>query len=665
MSMLSRLASMSTAAATGVRFVGATTAAVTGSTATTTDVSLTSLLGGAAVLEGDVVIVYYAAGSTADRALTITTTGYTQIADLYANDTFDANLTVAWKRMGATPDTLVTVSATGATGDSGVVAIHVWRGVDSLVPLDGQPVTATGIDSALCNPPAITPTATGAVIVAGGAAAHNGGGSIAGIGGPTFSSSNLSNFVTLSGPNATNDVTIGLGSAAWTSGAFDPAAFTFSVTDSVSFSWAAVTLALLPSQGQVGPFAIATEKSQRGSNGTTIVINKPAGTRDGDLMIAVMNTTGNSTWTGDTSWNEVADQGTNPSTRIAWKVAASEGASYTFTSTFSGTSSGSIVTYRNAAYDAVGTITSAANPLVLSAVTASVNHARILATVARSTLSVTITGPATMQTLSTDADGTSPSRLVEQDASLSSSGSSGTRSFTMGSNTNVSGALVSIKPAASYTKYTNYTTSTSTQGNSVSSLSVNVPTGTTPDNVLLLAVTAASSSGAITVTTPTGWTLLSGTAANGYSPALYFFYRIADGSETASYTVTLSKVCGAAAAMVRVAGADAAAIRAGTITSGSTLNTFTASAVTATANDLLLYVCALGVFDSVAFSITPPSGMTEIVDANTTDGVSLGSTLEIAYLEGVSAGSTGTKAGSTLNGTSTAYRTVLLRLPGK
>lgn len=222
-------------------FVGSTTAGITGSSSTDTNVSLTSLTGGvaSAPVENDLVIVYYGMCSFFDRSIGVTTAGYTEVAELFANDVAGTNLSVNYKLMGATPDTQVTVSATGSNGDSGAVAIHVWRNVNLSSPLDVTSTTATGTNSVLCNPPAITPVTTGAVIVSGGAGGHQNGVR-------TYSSSDLSNFATIGGPNNTNDVTVGVGSATWTSGAFDPAQFTFSGTDAGINSWAAVTMALRP-----------------------------------------------------------------------------------------------------------------------------------------------------------------------------------------------------------------------------------------------------------------------------------------------------------------------------------------------------------------------------------------------------------------------------------
>jgi hypothetical protein len=187
--------------------------------------------------EGDMVIAYWATGGIADRTLAIN--GYTNIADLYSDDTYDTNLVVAYKFMGATPDTtLQLLNGTVVGSENGGLVVHVFRGVDTSSPFDATSTTATGTNTVLCDPPAITPTTAGTVIVSGGAGGH-----IAGV--HTFSSSDLTSFLSKGGQDDI-DGTTGAGYYKWSSGTFNPAAFTFSGTDSTNYSWAAVTMALRP-----------------------------------------------------------------------------------------------------------------------------------------------------------------------------------------------------------------------------------------------------------------------------------------------------------------------------------------------------------------------------------------------------------------------------------
>jgi hypothetical protein len=236
--MLATFLRGATAAANEIEYVGGYVQGFIGTTSDVT-ISLTSLTGGLASepAADDLVIVYFGTGSTADRNLVVS--GYTEIIELFANSTFDTNLVVAIKFMGVTPDTSFTL--TGGTlnnADAGAVAVQVWRGVNQTTPLDVTETTSAGSGSVRPDPPAITPVTNGAIIVAGGAGAHN-----QGI--QTYSGSNLTNVISAGGDD-TNDVTIGLGYHVWTSGSFNPTTFTFSGGNSSSYSAASVTLALRP-----------------------------------------------------------------------------------------------------------------------------------------------------------------------------------------------------------------------------------------------------------------------------------------------------------------------------------------------------------------------------------------------------------------------------------
>ncbi len=442
MSMLSRFATTSSgAAAATITYVGGYAVGVTSGTSSQTITFGGNLTGGIAssASADDLVIVYYSVNNGIDLDLVVT--GYVEVADLYSADSQDANLVVAYKVMGGTPDTTVTVSATGASTSGGAIAIQVWRNVDTTLPLDVAAVTATGINSVLCNPPAITPSTAGAVIVAGGAGAYAAATN-------TYSSSDLTGFISAGSANVTSDAVVGVGYKVWTSGAFDPAAFTFSDTDSLAYSWAAVTLALRPVYSGTKPTFIASASTQNTAAGTSLVINKPTGTQAGDLMIAIMGTSnGAATWTGDTGWTEIVDQGASPNLRIAYKVAgSSEGSSYTFTSSATLNCAGSIFTYRNAAYDAIGAITTTTNTSTPTGPTAAAAFSMLIGCNLRANASYTITPPSSMTTRVTDSDVNAPSYAVADEYVIA--GATGTRSFTSsGTGGTSSGILLTIKPA--------------------------------------------------------------------------------------------------------------------------------------------------------------------------------------------------------------------------
>lgn len=439
--MLSTL--VKAASSAQIQFVGGYAAGFVGSSSNIIITFGGNLTGGlsSSASAGDIVVVYFGVGAESDEVSNIS--GYTEIAQLAPVDTYVANLSVGYKFMGVTPDTTFTlIGGTASSRNAGAVVVQVWRGVDTVLPLGVNSTTATGINSVLCNPPAITPIAQGSVIVSGGAGAHVDGTQ-------TFSSSDLSGFLSV-GANDDTDVTVGAGYLVWNSGSFNPAAFTFSGTSATTNSWAAVTLALQPIYTGPTPTFIAQESTQSTLASTSsVVVNKPTGTIEGDLMI-MLGATGSlaRTWTGDTGWTEVADQNASPNLRIAYKVAgASEPADYTFTlsSPTTNGAAASILTYRGAAYDTIGTFTTGTNPLVLPSISPSVSFSRLIAAGARGAASITLGTPTDMTARVTDNDATAPSyKVCDQ---LVTAGATGTRSMSTGSTTSVSGLLLSLKPA--------------------------------------------------------------------------------------------------------------------------------------------------------------------------------------------------------------------------
>lgn len=185
---------------------------------------------------GDLVIITPVVGSQA-RTPAQAISGYTALGQLNANGTtYDTSLNVSWKEMGALADTSFTLPSTGNTADAQHYTVQVFRGVD----VSGiASVSASGTATGRPNPGSITPTVAGSVVViCGGGAAATGAAYTA-----------PANFATnfLTGFTAdTNDAMVGSGYwTGWTSGAVDPAAYTGGTTNAAD-SWAAYTIVLPP-----------------------------------------------------------------------------------------------------------------------------------------------------------------------------------------------------------------------------------------------------------------------------------------------------------------------------------------------------------------------------------------------------------------------------------
>jgi hypothetical protein len=182
---------------------------------------------------------------------------------------------------------------------------------------------------------------------------------------------------------------------------------------------------------------------------TTLTINKPTGTAEGDLMVAGMTRSGTATWTGATGWTEVADQGTSPSLRVAYKVAgASEGSNYTFTQ--SGTESevaGFILTYRNASYANAGSIgTSLTTTLIAPSVVSNASQSVLIAFAAAGSSTSTFSTPSGMTSRATSS--ISKPKFIACDQSVSN-GDSSARTFVTNQTDGQSAILLVISPTGS------------------------------------------------------------------------------------------------------------------------------------------------------------------------------------------------------------------------
>jgi hypothetical protein len=223
--------------ANALAFVGGVGSSLTASTAPS--YSLTSLTGGtnSAPSAGDLVVAAIQINDTTNRDITCTTSGYTEVADLYANNSGgdDCQLAVYYKVLTAA-DTSVAFSFGGASLASRFV-VHVWR-KPNLTPLDATTTTATTTTYTSLDAPSITTATNNAVVIAIGAVA-DGDSSLTGISVP----SGMSNF--FSAGAAANR--LGIASIARaTAGAYDPPAFGITGSPGGDASTCSATMALKP-----------------------------------------------------------------------------------------------------------------------------------------------------------------------------------------------------------------------------------------------------------------------------------------------------------------------------------------------------------------------------------------------------------------------------------
>lgn len=346
-----------------------------------------------------------------------------------------------YKVMGSTPDTGINL-ADG--NDSSGFTYYALRGVQTNSPVIEVNYTIGASSPTNLTPPALFAPIKSLFLVAG----FTGNGSTASL---SASPSGYSGSLVIDAAGSNDTYVRTAYKTITAAGTETPGAFT--LVNSAT-AYAAVSIVVRPySAGFVSaaPEFIASASTSNAVNVSTLVINKPTGTVEGDLMVAAMACdSGSRTWTGDTGWTEAADQGVDPDLRIAYKVAgASEPSSYTFTPSGSQRLSGCILTYRYAAYDTIaGSFTTGADPLILTSINTSLSQSTLIAVGARSAASITLGTPAGMTARVTDADANDPSYIVcDQPVAK---GPTGTRSMsTAGSSTGVSGIMLAIKPTRS------------------------------------------------------------------------------------------------------------------------------------------------------------------------------------------------------------------------
>jgi hypothetical protein len=119
-------------------------------------------------------------------------------------------------------------------------------------------------------------------------------------------------------------------------------------------------LAAAATAGSTGPrpTVVGTGESEGTTNKTSLQISLPAGVQDGDLMVAFLAAGGGSRDVGDwanTGWTWAVEYTTAPNLAVAYRVASSEGASVTFTTTNDCKLSGVVRVFRGATWGVTGT----------------------------------------------------------------------------------------------------------------------------------------------------------------------------------------------------------------------------------------------------------------------------------------------------------------------
>src|SRR5216684_82069 len=329
--------------------------------------------------------------------------------------------------------------------------------------------------------------------------------------------------------------------------------------------------AATPTPTPTPPSGISLRAAAIGNNGgggPTLTIGEPAGTTSGDVMVAhvIVRTAGN-TITPPAGWNQVLrlDSAAAIATATYVKVAgSSEPASYTWSFGTAGQASGGI-----ADYIGVNTTTPVdASHAQYNSSTSNVDNSGVTTTTANDmlvyavgiTLATTVNVPSGFtEQWSTSSSSSTTSEMSQE--IFASTGATGTIHGTLngGANSNIT-MLIALEPAPAATPTPTPTSpptptptptspptptptppsgislraaATGNNGAGGSTLTINVPAGTTSGDVMVAFVVVQTAGN--TITPPAGWSLVLRQDSSS-SIATASYVKVAGSSEPASYT---------------------------------------------------------------------------------------------------------------------------------
>ena len=165
----------------------------------------------------------------------------------------------------------------------------------------------------------------------------------------------------------------------------------------------AVALTMVPGTARAAIGFVAASNADNGSGAKTLVINVPAGTAQGNVMMATVTVTGTTAPTTPSGWT-VAKSSTGTALRQAtyYRVAgASEPASYSWSLGSSRAAAGGIVTYsgvnQTAPVDATATANGASGNAEVASVTTSAANDQVLAIVSFAAATTVSADPSTTE----------------------------------------------------------------------------------------------------------------------------------------------------------------------------------------------------------------------------------------------------------------------------
>ncbi|MUN41395.1 alkaline phosphatase D family protein [Actinomadura litoris] len=406
-------------------------------------------------------------------------------------------------------------------------------------------------------------------------------------------------------------------------------------------------------------------------NNGNITVSKPANVADGDVLVAILNSTVASTWdTVPAGWTLGAQYNATRTTSVFTKpipsAAAETATNYSWHLAGGAGRIGALIfratgvdgtTPIDASGSGVGTGTTTIVDPAVTAVSSEALLIAIFSSYIASGTPTTVTKPGSMTNVGgwNVTTGTNSTTHLVAYETLSASGSTGTRTATVSpAGANAAGFMFTLKPGSVAPPPSSPVAHTTT--NDVSSVTVSsAPTLRVPkpvavaDGDLLVGVVFHRNAGNIFATVPPGWTVFPGAYTSGCLLAVYWRYVTSAATEPDFYTWRSPNGSARGAAVVfRVTGAAPPSAAHGPYDSngaatGAGVSSIVAPATTVVGPAALL----IGAFATTSSSTTPavastPSGMTEVKGVPIVTGTAA-AYLEVATQQLASAGSSGTK----------------------
>jgi hypothetical protein len=220
-----------------ISFIGGTSRSAVGSTTNIT-IDFSTI---ASLKENDFVIVAHAIPNNIRQTPNVISSGYTTLRLDYVNGTsYDTNFRVSYKTMGAIPDANIIFGASNNTSAGTLTGVMVFRNVDIVSPFDIASNTSNAVGTNIVNPAAITPVSRNAMIVVIGTGSYSGPNDI-------YTTTGLENAYTVGLSETNSDGGLALAIyKQWTSGVYDPAAWTNTQATNLNQSYSSITMALRP-----------------------------------------------------------------------------------------------------------------------------------------------------------------------------------------------------------------------------------------------------------------------------------------------------------------------------------------------------------------------------------------------------------------------------------